>query len=51
MGLLPLALGVGDGSEFLQPMGIVIFSGLSPRHAADPVYHSVLLHPAAWGAR
>ncbi|MGD1859148.1 MAG: efflux RND transporter permease subunit [Leptolyngbyaceae cyanobacterium] len=29
LGLLPLALGVGDGSEFLQPMGIVVFSGLS----------------------
>lgn len=29
LGLLPLALGVGEGSEFLQPMGIVVFSGLS----------------------
>ncbi|MEM9003233.1 MAG: efflux RND transporter permease subunit [Cyanobacteria bacterium P01_F01_bin.86] len=29
LGLLPLALGIGDGSEFLQPMGIVVFSGLS----------------------
>ena len=26
---LPLALGVGEGSEFLQPLGIVVFSGLS----------------------
>lgn len=29
LGLLPLALGIGEGSEFLQPMGIVVFSGLS----------------------
>ncbi len=29
LGLFPLALGLGDGSEFLQPMGIVVFSGLS----------------------
>lgn len=29
LGLLPLALGIGEGSEFLQPMGIVVFAGLS----------------------
>ncbi|MCA1993944.1 MAG: efflux RND transporter permease subunit, partial [Coleofasciculus sp. S288] len=29
LGLFPLALGVGQGSEFLQPLGIVVFSGLS----------------------
>ncbi len=29
VGMFPLALGLGQGSEFLQPMGIVIFSGLS----------------------
>jgi len=29
LGLFPLALGVGDGSEFLQPLGVVVFSGLS----------------------
>jgi multidrug efflux pump subunit AcrB len=29
LGLFPLALGLGEGSEFLQPMGIVVFSGLS----------------------
>jgi multidrug efflux pump subunit AcrB len=29
LGLFPLALGIGAGSEFLQPMGIVVFSGLS----------------------
>ncbi len=29
LGLLPLALGRGEGSEFLQPLGIVVFSGLS----------------------
>jgi multidrug efflux pump subunit AcrB len=29
LGMFPLALGVGEGSEFLQPMGVVVFSGLS----------------------
>jgi multidrug efflux pump subunit AcrB len=29
LGMLPLALGIGAGSEFLQPLGIVVFSGLS----------------------
>ena len=28
LGLFPLALGVGEGSEFLQPLGVVVFSGL-----------------------
>jgi multidrug efflux pump subunit AcrB len=29
LGSFPLALGAGRGSEFLQPLGIVIFAGLS----------------------
>jgi multidrug efflux pump subunit AcrB len=29
LGLLPLALGIGEGSEFLQPLGIVVFFGMS----------------------
>jgi multidrug efflux pump subunit AcrB len=29
LGLFPLALGIGEGSEFLQPLGIVVFSGLT----------------------
>lgn len=29
LGIFPLALGIGDGAEFLQPMGIVVFSGLA----------------------
>lgn len=29
LGLFPLALGIGEGSEFLQPLGITVFSGLS----------------------
>ncbi len=28
LGMFPLALGVGQGSEFLQPLGVVVFSGL-----------------------
>lgn len=29
LGMFPLALGMGQGSEFLQPLGIVVFSGLA----------------------
>lgn len=29
LGMFPLGLGLGQGSEFLQPLGIVVFSGLS----------------------
>jgi multidrug efflux pump subunit AcrB len=29
LGMFPLALGLGQGGEFLQPLGIVVFSGLS----------------------
>ena len=29
LGLFPLALGIGEGSEFLQPLGVVVFSGMS----------------------
>lgn len=29
LGLFPLALGIGQGAEFLQPLGVVVFSGLS----------------------
>ncbi|MEH2139234.1 efflux RND transporter permease subunit [Nostoc sp.] len=29
LGLCPLALGIGEGSEFLQPLGIVVFFGMA----------------------
>ncbi len=29
LGMFPLAIGLGQGSEFLQPLGVVVFSGLS----------------------
>ncbi|PSB28643.1 efflux RND transporter permease subunit [Chlorogloea sp. CCALA 695] len=29
LGLFPLALGIGEGAEFLQPLGIVVFSGMA----------------------
>ena len=29
LGMFSLALGIGEGSEFLQPLGVVVFSGLS----------------------
>lgn len=49
LGLFPLALGMGEGSEFLQPMGIVVFSGLSVATLLTlfiiPCFY-VLLHPS-----
>ncbi|MDJ0632884.1 MAG: efflux RND transporter permease subunit [Xenococcaceae cyanobacterium MO_188.B29] len=29
LGMFPLALGMGEGSEFLQPLGVVVFAGLA----------------------
>jgi multidrug efflux pump subunit AcrB len=29
LGLFPLALGIGEGAEFLQPLGVVVFFGMS----------------------
>ncbi len=29
LGMFPLALGIGQGAELLQPLGVVVFSGLS----------------------
>jgi multidrug efflux pump subunit AcrB len=29
LGMFPIALGIGQGAELLQPLGIVVFSGLS----------------------
>jgi multidrug efflux pump subunit AcrB len=29
LGIFPLALGLGQGGEFLQPLGIVVFAGMS----------------------
>lgn len=54
LGLFPLALGIGQGSEFLQPLGIVVFSGLSLATLLTlfiiPCFY-VLLHDlfSSWG--
>ena len=49
VGLFPLALGLGQGAELLQPLGIVVFSGLSVATALTlfiiPCFY-VLLHKA-----
>lgn len=54
LGLFPLALGIGQGSEFLQPMGIVVFSGLSLATLLTlfiiPCFY-VLLHTPPWPLR
>jgi multidrug efflux pump subunit AcrB len=51
LGLFPLALGLGDGAEFLQPLGIVVFSGLSLATLLTlfiiPCFYT-LLHGSPW---
>jgi hydrophobe/amphiphile efflux-1 (HAE1) family protein len=51
LGLFPLALGLGEGSEFLQPLGIVVFSGLSLATLLTlfiiPCFYT-LLHTSRW---
>lgn len=53
LGLFPLALGIGEGSEFLQPLGVVVFSGLSLATMLTlfiiPCFY-VLMHQP-WGRR
>lgn len=54
LGLLPLALGIGEGSEFLQPMGVVVFSGLSLATLLTlfiiPCFYT-LLHSPPWSRK
>ena len=49
-GAVPLAIGMGAGSELRQPLGIAIVGGLHPLPGADPVHHpgrlSLLRAPA-----
>ena len=51
LGLFPLALGLGEGSEFLQPLGVVVFSGLSLATLLTlfliPCFYT-LLHDLPW---
>lgn len=51
LGMFPLALGMGEGSEFLQPLGIVVFYGLSLATLLTlfiiPCFY-VLLHDIHW---
>lgn len=57
LGIFPLALGLGEGSEFLQPLGIVVFSGLSLATLLTlfivPCFYVVLHHWAddGWSQR
>ncbi|WP_413470370.1 efflux RND transporter permease subunit [[Phormidium] sp. LEGE 05292] len=54
LGLFPLALGMGEGSEFLQPLGVVVFSGLSLATVLTlfiiPCFYT-LLHDFPFGKR
>lgn len=51
LGLFPLALGIGEGSEFLQPLGIVVFSGMAIATLLTlfiiPCFY-ILLHDVSW---
>jgi CzcA family heavy metal efflux pump len=51
LGMFPLALGIGEGSEFLQPLGVVVFSGLSIATVLTlliiPCFYT-LLHDPRW---
>ncbi|MEL7507358.1 MAG: efflux RND transporter permease subunit [Cyanobacteria bacterium J06554_1] len=52
LGMWPLALGLGEGAEFLQPLGVVIFWGLSLATVLTlfiiPCFYT-LLHGAGFG--
>ncbi len=43
-GMVPSALGIGDGGEFRAPMAIGVIGGLSGEHAAQPGVRAELLH-------
>ncbi|MCT7952340.1 efflux RND transporter permease subunit [Ancylothrix sp. C2] len=51
LGLFPLALGIGEGSEFLQPLGVVVFAGMSVATILTlfiiPCFYT-LLHDFSW---
>ncbi|MEO0802855.1 MAG: efflux RND transporter permease subunit [Cyanobacteria bacterium J06642_2] len=51
LGMFPLALGVGEGSEFLQPLGVVVVSGLAIAAILTlfvvPCFYT-LLHEPPW---
>ncbi|BAT56458.1 acriflavin resistance protein [Nostoc sp. NIES-3756] len=53
LGLFPLALGIGEGSEFLQPLGIVVFFGMAIATMLTlfiiPCFY-ILLHDVLGGA-
>jgi multidrug efflux pump subunit AcrB len=52
LGIFPLALGIGEGSEFLQPLGVVVFSGLSLATLLTlfiiPCFYVLLHHIFEW---
>ncbi|BAY09102.1 efflux RND transporter permease subunit [Calothrix sp. NIES-2098] len=53
LGMFPLALGIGEGSEFLQPLGVVVFSGLSLATVLTlfiiPCFYTLLHDIFDWG--
>ncbi len=49
LGSLPIALGVGEGSELRQPLGIAIVGGLCVSAGADALHHAGRLHLSRQG--
>ncbi|MBW4644158.1 MAG: efflux RND transporter permease subunit [Goleter apudmare HA4340-LM2] len=53
LGMFPLALGIGEGAEFLQPLGVVVFSGLSLATLLTlfiiPCFYTLLHDFLSWG--
>ena len=49
LGLLPMALGIGEGAELRQPMGITVIAGLASATLLTllvvPVLYRVLMRP------
>ena len=50
LGLLPMALGIGEGAELRKPMGITVIAGLSSATMLTllivPVLYAVLMRPS-----
>ena len=44
VGMFPLALGLGQGGEFLQPLGIIVFFRVSISNPTDFVYYSTSIY-------
>ena len=51
MGMLPLALGVGEGAEMLKPLAVTIVSGLSFSMLVSLVLVPIFYEYSHWSER